>query len=422
MRRFPGLGIGDALMVLEGLRQYPRAFKVLIASALIENVAFGLIVPYLTIFMVKDLEISSISAGVVLAGYTMSGIPAMIIGGMLADKIGRRAVLLTSLGLMSVTLLMYFFTHDFYSILAVVLADSFVGSMYMPAANAMIADVIPTRDRPKAFSMLRISWNIGMFIGPAIGVLIVATYSIRELFVFGAVILAGAFVMNFVFIPETRPKSVEKQEVTFKKVMAVSRNRPFFLLIALTGTLWFFMAQWMSVLQLYATSDLALKSYVPGLLFAVNAVMVVTLQLPMTSQMVKYRRSMVLMSGQMISALGFSLVFFAQDLTMLIACIIVLTIGELVYMSIISAVIADMSPETERGIYMGFAGFVQSFAIGIGFFFGMWLYGALPDTEYFWPLFGIFGFVTSLGYLAFARMVGPEKDHPGSTSIGLSMR
>ncbi len=236
----------------------------LIASALIENVAFGLIVPYLTIFMVKDLDISSISAGVVLAGYTMSGIPAMIIGGMLADKIGRRAVLLASLGLMSITLLLYFFTFDFYSILAVVLADSFVGSMYMPAANAMIADVIPTRDRPKAFSTLRIAWNLGMFVGPAIGVFIVAAYSIRELFVFGAVILAGAFVMNLIYIPETRPKSVEKQDVSFRKVMAVSRNRPFFLLVALTGTLWFFMAQWMSVLQLYATSDIELESYVPG--------------------------------------------------------------------------------------------------------------------------------------------------------------
>ncbi len=149
-------------------------------------------------------------------------------------------------------------------------------------------------------------------------------------------------------------------------------------------------------------------------MFAVNAVMVVSLQLPITAQMVKFRRSLVLMSGQMIGALGFSLVFFAQDLTMLLACIVVLTIGEIVYMSIVSAVIADMSPETQRGVYMGFAGFVQSLAIGLGFFFGMWLYGALPETQYFWPIFGAFGFATSLGYLMFAKMIGPEKDRPGT--------
>lgn len=401
--------------MLGKLRGYPRAFKVLIASALIENVAFGLIVPYLTIFMVVDLGISNTNAGVVLAGYTMSGIPATIIGGMLADKIGRRAVLLASLGLMSVTLVLYFFTFDFYSILAVVLADSFVGSMYMPAANAMIADVIPTAQRPKAYSMLRIAWNVGMFVGPAVGVLIVAAYSIRELFVFGAGILAMAFAMNIVFIPETRPESVDSQAVTFGKVMGVSRNRPFFLLVSLTGTLWFFMAQWMSVLQLYATSErhLGLGSYVPGLLFALNAVMVVTLQLPITAQMVKYRRSLVLMAGQMVAAFGFSMVFFAHDLPLLLVCIVILTLGEIVYMSIVSAVIADMSPEAERGLYMGFAGFVQSLAMGLGFFFGMWLYGALPETEYFWPILGGFGFVTSLGYLVFARMIGPEKDLPG---------
>ena len=71
-------------MVFETLRAYPRAFKVLVASALIENMAFGLIIPYLTIYMTADIKISDAAAGVVLMGYTLSGIPAAIFGGMLA--------------------------------------------------------------------------------------------------------------------------------------------------------------------------------------------------------------------------------------------------------------------------------------------------------------------------------------------------
>jgi DHA1 family multidrug resistance protein-like MFS transporter len=204
-------------MMLDWLRSTPRAFKVLVASALIENIAFGLIIPYLTIYMVEDLEINNTLAGVVLAAYTVSGVPAVILGGMFADKIGRRIVLLISLSLMSVTMMLYFFATGFLTLLAIVLADSFVGSLYMPAANAMIADVIPSRDRPMAFSTLRIAWNSGMFIGPAIGVFIVVAYSIRELFLFGAAILAVAFIVNIILIPETRPKSTEDEEVTFRK-------------------------------------------------------------------------------------------------------------------------------------------------------------------------------------------------------------
>ena len=84
-------------MVFETLKRYPRTFKVLVASALIENVAFGLIIPYLTLYMLFDIGISEVMTGIVLMTYTVAGVPAMIIGGMLADRIGRKPVLLASL-------------------------------------------------------------------------------------------------------------------------------------------------------------------------------------------------------------------------------------------------------------------------------------------------------------------------------------
>jgi len=399
-------------MYLETLRKAPRAFKVLVASALIENVGFGMIFPVLTIYMVENIRISESLAGVALAGYTLSGIPAMIIGGMLADRIGRRPVLLMSLGLMSITMAMYFFAFDFLTLFIIILADSFVGTLYMPAANAMIADVIPSKDRPQAYSTLRIAWNAGIFIGPSVGILIVSIWSIRELFLFGSAMLAAAFVMNFFIIPETKPESVVSEEVTFRKTMAVAGNRSFLLLCTLTGTLWFFLSQWMSVLTVYLKNDLDFSTSSVESLFAINGLMVVTLQLWITSRTVKFRRSLVLLSGQVVAAIGFSCLFFVGDVVGVVACTVVMTLGELVYMSIIGAIIADMSPEVERGLYMGFAGFVQTLAMGAGMLFGMVTLDIMDEDRFIWLIFGAFGVVTSLGYLLFARMIGPEKDHP----------
>lgn len=399
-------------MFMETLRSAPRAFKVLVASALIENIGFGLIFPYLTIYMVEDLGISEPLAGVALAGYTMSGIPAMVLGGMLADRIGRRPVLLMSLGLMSITMALYFFASDFLTLFIIILADAFVGTLYMPAANAMIADVIPSKDRPAAYSTLRIAWNTGLFVGPAIGMMIVSAWSIRELFLFGSAIMGGAFVMNIFFIPETKPATVVSEEITFRKMMAVSGNRSFLVLCALTGTLWFFISQWMSVLTIYMTNNLEFSKGTVGALFSVNGLMVVSLQLWVTSKMVRFKRSAVMLSGQVVAALGFSALFFVGDLQGVLACIVIMTSGEIVYMSIVGAIIADMSPETERGLYMGFAGFVQSLAMGAGLFFGMWLLSMLDDDKMIWLIFGVFGAITSLGYPLFAKMIGPEKDNP----------
>ena len=95
-----------------------------------------------------------------------------------------------------------------------------------------------------------------------------------------------------------------------------------------------------------------------------------------------------------------------------------MTVGELIYMSILSAVIADMSPEDKRGIYMGFAGFMQTLGMGAGMLAGMWLLGALASqSAYLWAFFGIVGVLTSFAYLVFGRMVGPEKDHPSKFGV-----
>lgn len=397
--------------MLEDLRKAPRAFKVLVVSALVENMAFGLVIPFLSLFMLNDLKLALPLIGIVLAGYTVAGMPSTIVGGMMADKIGRKIVLVSSLGLMSVTMLMYFFVDSFEALLLVSIADSFVGYLYMPAANAMIADVIPSPDRPRAYSTLRISWNVGVIFGPVIGAIIVATYSMRLLFVFGSAILAVAFIMNVIFIRETKPKETG-EKITFRKVLNVANDHPFLLLCALTGVFWFFFSQWLSVLPIYANTELGVDEAAFGLLFAVSAVMTVTMQLWVTSRMETHRRSLVLLAGHLVASVGFALVFFAVEFYTLMACIVVITLGEIVFMSIVSSIIADLAPESKRGIYMGFAGLIQTMGGSIGFLFGTWILDIMPDKAFVWLVFGGIGAASALGYPVFARIVRPEIENP----------
>jgi MFS family permease len=71
-----------------------------------------------------------------------------------------------------------------------------------------------------------------------------------------------------------------------------------------------------------------------------------------------------------------------------------------------------MSPDAERGLYMGFSGFIQSLGIGLGFFVGMLLLDVLPEPRYIWFIFGAIGAVGSLGYILLGRMLGPERNLP----------
>jgi MFS family permease len=312
---------------------------------------------------------------------------------------------------MSLTIFLYFFAFDFVTFLLVAMADSFVGSLYMPAANAMIADVIPSRDRPKAYSTLRIAWNVGLIFGPAAGAAIVVAYSIKVLFLFGALILLGAFFMNLAFIPETRPKETG-EAVTFGKVLAVARDRPFLMICSMSAVLFLCMTQFMSALPIYMVADMDENESSVGLLWTLSGVMIVFLQLWVTSQMVKFRRSAVLMSGQIVMGIGIALIYFATDLLTLSACVIVMTLGELMYMSILGAIVADMAPEEKRGIYMGFSGFMQTLGWGVGMFLGLWMLDVLPQRDTMWLIFGTIAVGTSFAYLTFGRMIGPDRDLP----------
>jgi MFS family permease len=168
----------------------------------------------------------------------------------------------------------------------------------------------------------------------------------------------------------------------------------------------------MSVLPIYATEQLGVEEYLFGLVFAVSAVMVVFFQIPVTSRTEKRKRSRVLLVGQIIGAAGFGLIFLSWDFYSLLVCVVIITVGEIVYMSIVSAIIADMSPESRRGIYMGFSGFIQTLGGGIGFLFGMWLLSVLPEQQYIWLVFSFIGLVTSVGYISLAKMIGPDRDNP----------
>ena len=97
---------------------------------------------------------------------------------------------------------------------------------------------------------------------------------------------------------------------------------------------------------------------------------------------------------------------------MLITIVAFMTIGEMIYMSIVGAVTADMAPDSERGIYMGFTGFIQNIFMGIGFVFGMWLLDVIPEREFVWPIYGLIGILTLPGYILLAKIVKPEINDP----------
>ncbi|HEY3419859.1 MAG TPA: MFS transporter [Methanomassiliicoccales archaeon] len=111
---------------------------------------------YLTMVIsayLPEIGISSSDIGLLLGVNGVGMIITAIPFGILADRIGRKRILVVSLSLIPLTLLIYAFTTDFTFLLIGAITAGAAEGAFLSAWNAMIADLTTVGNRTKAFSM-----------------------------------------------------------------------------------------------------------------------------------------------------------------------------------------------------------------------------------------------------------------------------
>ena len=174
---------------------------------LIVNRLASFVIAFLSLYLVRDRGLSPAEAGRILAlygiGFTVSG----PVGGLLADRIGRRATMIAALlsGAGSVGALAFSRSPALLAIFTFLCAAT--GDMYRPAMSAAVADVVPPADRQRAYGLVYWAVNLALSLGLVIGGL-VAEKSFIALFVADAGTSIAAAAIVFFRVPETRPRGL----------------------------------------------------------------------------------------------------------------------------------------------------------------------------------------------------------------------
>lgn len=343
----------------------PRAIHVLCVGTFI-NRAGTFLIPFLTLYLTSSLGLGSAFATQAMGVYGFGGLLASLTGGHLADRIGRRTVMLVSLlGAASILLFFGRLTSPG-SILAAVLAFSFLGEMYRPAASAMVADLSTPEQRPVAFSLMYLTINVGMTVSPIVGGLI-AQRSYHWLFWGDALTSTTYAAILFVAVRETLParrtgappagdSAGTATGTTHPPIGAVVRrilgHRSFLLFCLATLLVNVTYMQSHTTLPLYM-KGLGLTPQQYGLVVSVNAFLVVCLQIPLTTVTGRLPREAMLVVSSLFMAAGFGLTGLATTPLLLAGTVVVWTIGELLQAPYLSTVVADLAPPELRGTYMG---------------------------------------------------------------------
>lgn len=193
----------------------------------ITMVGMSQIAPILPIY-IKQLGISDVTMIEQLSGiafgvtFVVSGIFSPI-WGKLADKYGRKPMLLrASLG-MSIVVLLMGFVHNVYVLIGLRLLQGTI-SGYSTACITLIATQTDREHAGTALGTLSTAGVAGSLLGPMIGGYLEGTTGIRSVFFITGVLLLIVFIATILFVKEDFHVSKEKT-LKFKEVWNIIPNK-----------------------------------------------------------------------------------------------------------------------------------------------------------------------------------------------------
>ena len=155
-----------------GLRALPRAAWVLFFGTFLNKFG-GFVIPFLTLYL-TNRGYTVGQAGLAVSAYGVGNLGASLLGGHLADKLGRRKTILLSMFSGAAMMMLLSQAHSFPGIIVLVALTGLTNEFYRPASQALLADLVPAGQRTTAFAALRASFNAGFAFGPATAGLLAA--------------------------------------------------------------------------------------------------------------------------------------------------------------------------------------------------------------------------------------------------------
>ena len=360
------------------------------------------VMPFMTLYLTHQ-GFSVPQAGLALAMYGIGGVAAQFLGGWLTDRIGRKnAIGFSMLGASVITLLLWQ-ASSLLVIYALMLLLALVAEMHRPAASALIADLVPSEQRVSAFALFRLAINVGWACGLTLGG-ILADRSFSYLFIGDAATSAAFGVISLIALPHGMRTSRHEERHLQGATRAILADRGFLLFLGsvLIGAAIYM--QNVSTFPLHVQAA-GFSTSVYGALQALNGVIVVLLELPITSWTGRRSRTRMIALGTVLIGLSFASLIVARSIPALAAMVLVWTLGEIIASPVSSAFVADRSPEHTRGRYQASLGVMFALGAVVGPTIGTLTYEFSPDL--LWIGCGVAGVLAAALALAAGRHPAP---------------
>lgn len=385
-------------------RGYSRDIWTMFTTNVVTSIGFSISMPYLSLYLNNIQGIPMTAVGSILMISLVIGALIGLYGGELSDRLGRKWVMVRSLFLRCLIFILFGLAIRYHGsiliIIILMIMNASLGSFFMPASQAYVADLTTEEKRISAYGLIRIGGNLGWALGPAIGGLL-ATLDYSYLFFVTGLCMFGASLFMLRFSRESLKLSDRNGEsrTTLADIISVVRDQKFLTFTLICLSIFIVWGQLVSPISVYTVNRVGITKSQLGILFSINGLLVVIFQYFITHLIPAKKELSALTIGALVYGLGYLFIGLSTGFGMLIAAMVIITIAEMIVTPAGHSYASILADQAHRGRYLGFFNLSQSFGWAFGPLLGGILLDAIPGRSIMiWIIISSLALISALGF------------------------
>ena len=227
-------------------------------------------------WLVLRITDSSAQMGLVIFLFGVPNFALLLFGGIVADRLDRRLMMMTTQSVVAVALFLLAFVEmaDLVTLWHLYVVAFFLGTVQglsMPARLAIVADLVDRKDIMNAVALISAVMNLGRIVGPALAGWIIDAAGIGPSLIFNAsCYLVGTLLLGLIHVGAT-PRSAEPRTVLGDLAQGINYARSTAVAFSIIGMGWafgFFAMASTQILPAFAKEFLETSASGAGLLIS----------------------------------------------------------------------------------------------------------------------------------------------------------
>jgi DHA1 family multidrug resistance protein-like MFS transporter len=328
----------------------------------------------------KSFNVSYTLVSLAISAYAFGRFIADVPVGMLADKWGRRPLMIAGTLLLTLTAFLNALARSFPEFLLYRLIQGVGSAMWMTSRTTLLADILKPEERGRVLSYFQAFMLLGSSAGPTIGGYIATYWGVKETFYFYGMTGVISLIITYIWIKEPKGIAHNKKQAKFD-MPTVRRllSNPSFSTACLATFTVFFMRTGIrgTMIPLYAEGVLGLDTVTIGTVISYATIMNLIMTIPMGHAIDYFGRKPPIVFTLFITAIAAFAFPFTENYLMISLAAVLLGIGTGGAGQAPLAMATDATMDEPRGLSMG----LYRLFGDIGFVVGPIILGFIADNH-----------------------------------------